>query len=122
MHFAFYKLPLMTFVMLLFSSLAIRFKGKIIIQWIIVLLRYNNRPRFFIANKNDLYLREDNSKNVITNNVKKEKIALKKDKLTIQSQITLPDRIKLEHILPKANMRVLFNKKGEAYVRLSEVK
>lgn len=38
--------------------MAFRIRGKLILQWIIVLARYNNRPTYYIYNKNDLYLRD----------------------------------------------------------------
>src|SRR5437773_9500512 len=57
LHFALYKLPLMVFIALICSILSIRIKGRVIVQWIVILLRYNNRPRYFIANKNDEFQR-----------------------------------------------------------------
>ena len=44
-------------VALLFLTLAIRIKGRLVLEWIVVLTRYNQRPRFVVYNKNDAHLR-----------------------------------------------------------------
>src|ERR1035437_3790831 len=47
-----YKLVIIGIVAVFNSVLAIRIKGKILLLWMIVLLRYNLRPRFYLFNKN----------------------------------------------------------------------
>lgn len=42
---------------LLCMALAIRIKGKILLTWVSVIARYNLRPRLYVFNKNDTYLR-----------------------------------------------------------------
>jgi hypothetical protein len=121
LHFAIYKLPLMAFVMLLFSGLAIRIKGKIILQWFVILLRFNNRPRYFIANKNDTYQREQiysmpEKKQII------KKIATQRKSQEKEQKVTLSDVVKLEYIVTSPNMSFKFAKKGGIDVSLSEVK
>lgn len=58
MQFTAYKIPLIIFELALFAGLSIRIKGRIVLQWLIVLIRYWMRPRIYVFNKNELYLRD----------------------------------------------------------------
>src|ERR1019366_4023701 len=58
MHSAPYKLTVIAVLIFLCGLLAIRIKGKILLLWFVVLLRYNLRPRYYIFNKNCLAARE----------------------------------------------------------------
>jgi hypothetical protein len=53
MHLTLYKLPLILIISLSCFILAIRIKGKIILQWLSILLRFNLRPKYYIFDKND---------------------------------------------------------------------
>lgn len=57
-HFALYKLPLILLVVAFSIILSLRIKGKVVLNWLLVVLRYNLRPRFYVFNKNDEYLRD----------------------------------------------------------------
>lgn len=123
LHFAIYKLPIIAFVFLVCCTLAIRIKGKVIIQWLVILLRYNNRPRYFVANKNDTYQRD-----ILfeipqeTETLQQAKVKQEAERILISPKISLADRVKLEHVLPLANMRILFGKKGGMHLVLTQVK
>ena len=124
LHFAAYKLILIIYTVIICVGLALRYKGKIVLQWLGILLRYNTRPRYFISDKNDDYLREvlsyeikkqDVSKTAIFENEKPEKSFV---------TISLPDIVKLEELFnnPKANLSYTRAKKGGIRVSLSEIK
>lgn len=53
-----YKFPMSIFILILCLTLSIRFKGKVMINWLVLLLQYNLRPKYYIFNKNDLYQRQ----------------------------------------------------------------
>lgn len=55
---ALYKIPFVITVFLSCSIMALRIRGKILLNWLIILFRYNLRPKYFVFNKNDLYLRD----------------------------------------------------------------
>lgn len=57
MQFSAYKIPLIFIQFLVFAGLALRIRERIILQWLVVLFRYWMRPRIYIFNKNELYLR-----------------------------------------------------------------
>ena len=56
--FQVYKIPFIVLSMLTFAILSLRVKNRVIINWIVLLASYYFRPAFYIANKNDLYLRD----------------------------------------------------------------
>lgn len=58
MHLAWYKLPVVLAVAVLCLILSLRIKGKVVVNWLAVLIRYNLRPKYYLFNKNDSYLRE----------------------------------------------------------------
>lgn len=122
LHFSLYKLLLIGLACVLCGSLAIRIKGKIVLFWLIVLVRYNLRPRYFLYNKNSLAGRDDYSDQptmeledepvVITQNVRQ---AL---------QLTTADLVELERIIadPAANLSFVTDKKGKLHVHITEIK
>jgi hypothetical protein len=40
-----------------FLTLAIRIRGRLVLEWIVIRFRYNLRPRYIVFQKNDMYLR-----------------------------------------------------------------
>lgn len=57
MRLALYKFPLILIVLFACLLLSLRVKGKVVLNWLIILLTYNLRPRYYLSNKNDSYLR-----------------------------------------------------------------
>ena len=57
MHVALYKIPLVLVVLALSLSLAIRINGVVVLNWLMVVISYRLRPKLYVLNKNDLYLR-----------------------------------------------------------------
>src|SRR5581483_2108405 len=57
MHFAWYKLPIILIIGLVCCVLALRIRGKVVLNWLVILLRYNSRPTFYLYDKNDSYMR-----------------------------------------------------------------
>lgn len=53
-----FKTALVAILAVVCILLSIRIKGVIVLNWMLILLRYNNRPRHYIYNKNDSYLRD----------------------------------------------------------------
>lgn len=57
MMFVWYKLALTAVFLAICIVLAIRVKGKIIASWIVVLARFNLRPKYYVFNKNEVFVR-----------------------------------------------------------------
>lgn len=118
LQFAFYKIPLIAGITFLCSLLAIRVKEKIILQWIIILLRYTKRPRYFISNKNDLAYRVD------TNLGLPDKQQAKKPQNSKSLSIGKSLRTNLYELEsaianPNAKVHITFGKKGGVNVSVS---
>ncbi len=58
MHIVWYKIPLVVAVLIASLGLAIRINGVIVFNWLFIVLSYRLRPKLFIFNKNDTYLKE----------------------------------------------------------------
>lgn len=112
-HFSPIKLVLIGLQFLVFGTLAIRIKGKILIDWLVILLRFKMRPRIYIFTKNDLSSRADEA--VITIEEKKKAVVKEiKQKKELGHTISLEDQSKIDRLLdnPSLNFRFGIAKKG----------
>ncbi len=118
-----YKIVIMVLISLMFCVSAIRIKGKILLHWAIIILRYNSRPRFFIYNKNSSYLRNTALAEPESSKEKTEKAKKPKPVLALPHFQT-HELIALEAIVanPKAKLYFKTNKKGVLDVHISEIK
>lgn len=57
MHLGWYKILLILFVLFACLILSLRIQGKVVVHWLIILLTYNLRPKYYLLNKNDSYMR-----------------------------------------------------------------
>ena len=122
MHVVLYKIPPVLFILLISLFLSLRIKGKVVANWLIVLLSYNLRPRFYVFNKNDSYLRD-----IPEMQVKLQKqsatIHAKKDILLPAKTFSVKELKKMEAFIknPNYSLSLKPGKKGELYVAVSEV-
>lgn len=103
-------------------GLAIRIKGKLLLTWLAVMARYSLRPRYYIFNKNDLYLRQNPRQvTVIHKPVQSTK---KKIPKTNSPLIPIPELVKLQAALadPRSHFRMQTNRKGDMNVYINEIK
>lgn len=59
MEGALYKYMIMGILAFICCLLAIRIKGRILASWVVTILRYNIRPKYYLFNKNVSTLRQD---------------------------------------------------------------
>lgn len=117
-----YKYVLMIVVMLVCCTLAIRIKGKILALWLVVMLRYNLRAKYYVFNKNTASQREQYE----TKQMEQDDVA---EKAKTRHTLTVP-RLEFHEAAkvlaaidnPAANLRFETTKKGGLHVRLTEVK
>lgn len=119
MEFSIYKLIVVGFIAILAGLLAIRIKGKIVLMWLLILLRYRSRPRLYIFSKNTTMYREDYPeppKQVPAKIVHTENRKIELPKLGAREKAlvyaTLDD--------PIGRLRFETNKKGGLHVRIAE--
>lgn len=117
------KIVLVTILTVVCSLFAIRIKGQILLIWAIILLRYNTRPRFYVFNKNDLYLRIV-PKILPKQASAKKAVRVKQEKTATESQVNIADVVKLEQLMahPEAKLHFVTDRKGALSVRITEVK
>ena len=119
---ALYKYVIMGVVALLFSLLSIRIKGKILASWLVTILRYNLRPKYYLFNKNVTTNREEYYSKIPTPEIKEstEKKPVKKSTLR-QLDIPTTARILATIENPATNFRLETGKKGNLHVRFTEI-
>lgn len=117
-----YKLVVCIIIATAFISLAIRIKGKIVLVWMGVIGRYRLRPRLYLYDKNDLYLRLVliERKKRVSKSVKQTTTAKPREPITIPTQ-TLA---RIENIVndPRAKLEFKATRKGGLRVHIQEIK
>lgn len=121
MTFVIYKLVLASIFAVLSITLAIRVKGRIIASWLVVLIRYNARPKYYVYNKNSAAYREIIKPEVQTVTVKQEQ-----DEKVTHKQLTTPDIkdvLKLHHLLDTTDFNLTYRsgKKGGLNVAFEKI-
>lgn len=114
LHLSLYKLPLVLIVLILCVVLSFRIKGKVVLSWLITILRYNLRAKYYIYNKNDSYFRTLDLPNLD----KHKKTVSKKASVKVEQKMLLHPEIgnlvRLENFLanPKYSFSFKAGKKG----------
>ncbi len=110
-----YKLPLILLVLISCLVLALRIKDKVVFNWLTIIFRYNIRPKYYLFNKNDNYLKIVD----LPTFEKKRKVSLKrshakKQSVNEQSSFSIAELVKLEGLLanPKYSFTFKSTKKG----------
>jgi hypothetical protein len=113
-----YKLVLMSITAIVMCGLAVRVRGKIILEWLITVSRFSNRPRFYVYNKNE----PSRIKAQPEEKELKPKPGLCKEK-ELRPPILLEEIFRAETILKNRQIRTRFRigRKGELYVTITEV-
>jgi len=122
MHVVLYKIPPVLFVIFTSLFLSLRIKGKVVANWVIVLLSYTMRPRFYVFNKNDSYLRDIPQLESITQK-QTTVVKAKKDMLLPAKTFSVKELKKMEAFIknPNYSLSLKPGKKGELYVAVSEI-
>ena len=116
-----YKIVVIVCLFVVFGTLAIRIKGKIVLAWLMILARYSARPRYYLFNKNDTYMR-DIPKSEVQQEVV-EKTEAKKAEPAPQPRLSTADLVQIEQLItnPEANLHFRTDKKGALSVHITEV-
>lgn len=122
LHIALYKVLLLVPFTVLCAILAIRIKGKIILLWIIVRVRYNFRPQYYVFNKNTIANRKlyDGIKAAELPEDRPEKAAPRRQHSTLTAAEMIRTFAAMDN--PSAKLAFTTDKKGKLYVRITEVK
>lgn len=120
MGVATYKLIVIVLATTICSIMAIRIKGKLLLFWMIIILRYNLRPKYYLFNKNTSAFREDYPE-LKAENKTVETIAVKE--MISLPRLAVPELVMVHASLddPTRNIQFETNKKGGLYVRYTEI-
>ena len=101
--------------------LAIRIKGRVVLNWLLVWLKFKLRPSFYIFNKNDNYLREVEP---IIKTTSKIKTVKKISVIETRKALVEIDAVKLLHVINdrKNSLSFVFNQKGGLHVAMESIK
>jgi len=121
MHSAPYKLVALTMLASTCCLLAIRVKGKIVLLWVVVLLRYWLRPRYYVFNKRSLHGRELYGSTVVEHEEEENVQVPEHGKST--SPLPLEDLIRVRDMIENPGVSLAYEmRKGGLYVRITEIK
>lgn len=119
--FSAYKISIVGVIALVCATMAIRIKGRLVLDWLIVRAKYNARPEIYVHGINSIYLRDTS-----VQNTKKEQPTESEETTTViqYEKPKLPRLVRLEEALitPEADFHFRINKKGGLNVHIKEIK
>ena len=125
LHLEWYKLPIILTALILCLILSLRIKGKVILNWLLLLISYNMRPRYYLFNKNDSFLRKIDLPKPENKTHKLFKKAYKKKEIKIPaSAFGIKDLMKLKEYIsnPSYTLSLKPDEKGGLYVALEQIR
>ena len=122
MRIAPYKIPIAVIALAVCLTLSLRIKGKVVINWLMVLLRYTSRPKYYLFDKNDAYLRELYLPELKVEQVVAKKVAKKDIKISAK-KFGMKELMDLRGFIqnPDYSLSLKPDKKGGLYVALEQV-
>jgi hypothetical protein len=123
LHLTLAKVILCFLIFVAFGILSIRVRGKILLTWMVLILRYRLRPRYYIFNKNDLHLRNSTDESPQPALADENSVQKVVKRLPIFSLPTA-ELVRLETAIsdPRANFNFSANRKGGLDVRITQIK
>lgn len=116
-----YKLVLASVLAIFCITLAVRIKGRLVANWLLVFARYNLRPKFYVYNKNTTLCRE-----VVKPDVVVSTMQVKERQKKHIAQVNAPnirDILQLNHILDTTDFNFIYKtgKKGGLNVAFEKI-
>lgn len=109
MKIIWYKFPLTLSVLVVSLILSLRIKGKVVLNWLLVLLRFNLRPKYYVFDKNEVYLRTLDLPVIEKAAPKLLPIFVKaKKEKAERSQISDEELVKLENLINRKGVSLSF--------------
>jgi hypothetical protein len=123
MGIVWYKVTLSLVAFSVCGILALRIKGKVVVSWIAILLKYFLRPKYYVLNKNDPYLRVIELPKTPTDSAEVKAETGKAAAHKPESSFNIGDLVRLEQLLTKKNtdLRFKVGKNGGLNVAYQEI-
>lgn len=119
-----YKIVLVLVVLLFSVILSLRIKGIVILNWLTILLKYNSRAKYYIFNKNDIFLRDIVLPKTHKNKAKLFAKAVSKNEAKVKSKLPLvQDSIRIKNFIknPNYSLSLKPTKRGGLYVAVNKI-
>lgn len=115
-----YKFVLMLMATALFCIAAIRVRGKLLVYWIMTITKYNLRPKYYVFNKNDHYLRKPKEIYIVQ---EKEHVPIIRPFKKSVRKMSDKDVFEINQLLGQAsfNLRFISKKKEGLHVHVTEI-
>lgn len=101
--------------------LAIRIRGKIVALWLVMILRYNLRPKFYLFNKNTASFREQYATKIAEPKEQIPRARLKHSSSVSRLEFPQTARVLAAIDNPASKLRFESTKRGGLHVRLTEI-
>jgi len=113
------KLAVMLGQFTILGTLALRVRGRLVADWLVLLLRFRSRPRVYIFTKNDLEFRD------VTVAVPEKEQATIPTQLPVKAvavPLSFEEEVRMERMLanPSVTVRFALSKKGGMDVSLAQ--
>ena len=122
MHVVWYKIPIVFAILLISLGLAIRVNGVVVLNWLFVIMGYKLRPKLYVFNKNDTYLKELDlpaEPKPIINTAK----STRPSAVTAARKINVKDMLLLQRFMKRRRMKLRYQSsaKGGLHVAFEHV-
>jgi len=119
-HLKLYKICIIAGLELIGAILSIRVDDQMLIFWLITRLRYNLRPRYYVYDKNDSYLRDMPDFNPVI--VEKKATSEVAESSEVQ-EVAVSDAVRIEEIMADERVNLRFKtRNGRLHVVANEIK
>jgi len=121
MDIVWYKIPLVFVVTLVCGVLALRVKGKLVLEWAVLMVTFNLRPAYYVFNKNSTAQRSIDLPVSKKRPVFAFKKAEKKKATPTVPHIEISDLVRVEQLLQGRSFSLRESKKGGFDVALEQI-
>lgn len=105
---AIYKLVAIGLTCFICLTLSLRIKGKVMLNWLVIMGKFYQRPRYYLFNKNDNYLRDLVFDEIETLNEVVNKEENKAEAISLKPEIKMSDVIQIEQLLSGQEKAIRF--------------
>jgi len=116
LKFSMYKVFLVLILFIVFGVMAIRIKGRLVMDWILILHNYSHRPRYYVFDKNSVAHRNITKMPTLAKNKNR------KNPITIKSVLPHPSLLLAEELVnhPGSRVSLKLSRKGGFHVLVSK--
>jgi hypothetical protein len=124
MHLTLYKYPLSGIVLLISLILSLRVRGTVVFNWLLILVAYRFRPKTYVFNKNDAYMRTVDVIPIDTKPVTRKAKSVNKSPSETLVQVSIGEYTQLERLIRDKRLAISYrtNGKGGLNVAFSQAR